>query len=126
MSLKTDGRDITHQRSWQSTPLRAPQGDWRMRRGREKRHKQDVAPAAMAAEPSVPQISQPDPVQIAVLAMDSVARASMRACFDGTEIKVAVPDEAIAAVFREALNQTGRGRPTDRLIRIVVNGSASG
>ena len=45
----------------------------------------------------------------------------MRACFDGTEIKVAVPDEAIAAVFREALSQTGRARPTDRLIRIVVN-----
>jgi len=121
MSLKTDGRDTAYQRSWQATPLRAALGDWRMRRGREKRRRQEVVSPVAMAEPSVPRINQLDPVQIAILAMGSVARASMRACFDGTEIKVAVPDEAIAAVFREALSQTGRARPTDRLIRIVVN-----
>jgi hypothetical protein len=125
MGFKTDSRDVAYQRSWQATSLQAPQGDWRMRRGREKRRRQEpVSPVAMT-EPSLPQINHPDPVKIAVLAMDSVARASMRACFDGIEIKVVVPDEAIAAVFREALNQTGRARPTDRLIRIVVDDRVS-
>jgi hypothetical protein len=121
MSLKTDGRDTAYQRSWQATSLQAPHSDWRMRRGREKRRRQEMLSPVAATESSMPQINQLDPVQIAILAMGSVARASMRACFDGTEIKVAVPDEAIAAVFREALNQTGRARPTDRLIRIVVD-----
>src|SRR5258707_15158086 len=120
MSLKTAGRDAAYQRSWQATSLQAPHGDWRMRRGREKRRRQEVLAPVAATEPSVSQINQLDPVQIAILAMGSVARASMRACFDGTEIKVAVSDEAIAAVFREALSQTSRSRPTDRLIRIVV------
>ena len=34
----------------------------------------------------------PDPVKIAALAIDGVARASMRACFSGSEIAVAAPD----------------------------------
>ena len=75
MSLKTDGRDVAYQRSWQATSLQAPHGDWRMRRGREKRRRQEVLASVAVTEPSVPPINQPDPVQIAVLAMDSVARA---------------------------------------------------
>ena len=63
---------------------------------------------------------QPDPVTLAVLAMDGLARASMRASFTGVEVKVAVPDDATAAIFRAALSQTVRNRPTDRLIRVVV------
>src|SRR5258708_39121960 len=106
MSLKTDGRDTAYQRSWQATPLRAALGDWRMRRGREKRRRQEGLSPVAATEPSGSQINQLDPVQIAILALGSVARASMRACFDGTEIKGTVPDEAIAAGFREALSQT--------------------
>jgi hypothetical protein len=64
---------------------------------------------------------QPDPVRIAVLAMESVGRASMRASFTGTEVKVAVPDDATAAIFRAALAETVRTRPTDKLVRVVVN-----
>ena len=121
MGVKADGRDIAHQRPRQANPLQIALGNWRVRRGREKRRRQELVSPVVIAAASVRPVDQPDPVQIAVLAMDSVARASMRACFDGTEIKVTVPDEAIAAVFREALSQTGRVRPTDRLIRIVVD-----
>jgi hypothetical protein len=65
--------------------------------------------------------TQPDPVKLAVLAMDSLGRASMRASFTGVEVKVAVPDDATAAIFRAALSETVRNRPTDRLVRVVVN-----
>ena len=60
-------------------------------------------------------------MKIAVLAMDSVGRASMRASFTGIEVMVAVPDDATAAIFRAALSETAVNRPTDRLVRVVVN-----
>lgn len=63
----------------------------------------------------------PDPVRIAVLAMESLDRASMRAAFTGVEVKVAVPDAATAAIFRAALDETARNRSTDQLVRIVVD-----
>jgi len=70
---------------------------------------------------TAPEAAGPDPVRIAVLAIDSVALASMRACFTGSEVDVAAPDEATASVLRRALAVTGQTRATDRLIRIVVN-----
>jgi hypothetical protein len=73
----------------------------------------------LAAEPIQP--GPPDPVKLAVLAMDSLGRASMRASFTGVEVKVAVPDDATAAIFRAALSETVRNRPTDRLVRVVVD-----
>jgi hypothetical protein len=75
---------------------------------------------AVAGEP-LQVAPQPDPVKLAVLAMDSLGRASMRASFTGIEVKVAVPDDATAAIFRAALSQTVRNRPTDRLVRVVVD-----
>ena len=63
----------------------------------------------------------PDPVLLAVLAIDRVGPAAVRACASGMEVCVAAPDEATAAVFRAALTETARRRGTDRLIRIVVN-----
>jgi hypothetical protein len=62
----------------------------------------------------------PDPVKLAVLAIDTVAGASMRAAFTGTEVCIAAPDEATASIFRAALAQTARTRTTDRLIRVTV------
>ncbi|HWB50948.1 MAG TPA: hypothetical protein VG651_17690 [Stellaceae bacterium] len=76
------------------------------------------APPPLAAPAHPP---QPDPVKLAVLAMDSLGRASMRASFTGVEVKVAVPDHATAAIFRAALSETVRNRPTDRLVRVVVD-----
>jgi hypothetical protein len=66
-------------------------------------------------------IPAPDPVSLAVLAIDRVGPAAVRACASGLEVRVAAPDEATARVLRQALAQTARRRDTDRLIRIVVD-----
>ena len=66
-------------------------------------------------------IPMPDPVLLAVLAIDRVGPAAVRACASGVEVRVAAPDEATARVLRQALAQTARRRDTDRLIRIVVD-----
>ena len=70
-------------------------------------------------------IQTPDLVSLAVLAIDRVGPASVRACASGVEVCVTAPDEATAKIFRAALAQTARRRGTDRLIRIVVEGSAN-
>jgi hypothetical protein len=93
----------------------------RLRRGREKRFKHAVTrdPSLTAAAPSAH--PSPDPVGIAVLAMESLGRASMRASFTGTEVQVAVPDSTTAAIFEAAIAETAQRRSTDRLIRIVIS-----
>jgi hypothetical protein len=63
----------------------------------------------------------PDPVSLAAFAIDRVGPAAVRACASGVEVRVAVPDEAMAQVLRAALTETARRRDTDRLIRIVVD-----
>lgn len=63
----------------------------------------------------------PDPVSLAIFAIDRVGPAAVRACASGVEVRVEAPDEATAAVFRAALAQTARRRGTDRLIRIIVD-----
>jgi hypothetical protein len=65
-------------------------------------------------------VETPDPVLLAVLAIDRVGPAAVRACASGVEVSVAAPDEATARVLRAALAETARRRDTDRLIRIVV------
>jgi hypothetical protein len=67
------------------------------------------------------EIKTPDPVSLAIFAIDRVGPAAVRACASGVEVRVAAPDEATAAVFRAALAQTARRRATDQLIRIVVD-----
>jgi hypothetical protein len=93
----------------------------RLRRAREKRGRtpQPPSPALIAPQTSVP--AGPDPVRVAVLAMERFGRASMRACFTGAEVCVAVPDAATAAIFEAAIAETARSRATDRLIRIVID-----
>jgi hypothetical protein len=66
-------------------------------------------------------VKTPDPVSLAIFAIDRVGPAAVRACASGVEVYVAAPDEATAAVFRAALTETARRRGTDRLIRIVVD-----
>jgi hypothetical protein len=63
----------------------------------------------------------PDPVSVAVFAIDQVGPAAVRACASGVEVRIAAADEATAAVIRAALAQTARRRPTDRLIRVVID-----
>jgi hypothetical protein len=69
---------------------------------------------------SAPSARSPDPVDLAVLAIEKLAPASLRACSLGVSVRVVVPDEATAAVFRAALARTSRARSTDRLIEIVI------
>jgi len=66
-------------------------------------------------------IAPPDPVSVAIFAIDRVGPAAVRACASGVEVCVAAPDEATAAILRTALAETARRRGTDRLIRIVVD-----
>jgi hypothetical protein len=61
-----------------------------------------------------------DPVMIAILAIDHVGPATVRAVASGIEVRVTAPDDATAAVFRTALANTARRRSTDRLVRIMV------
>ena len=68
-----------------------------------------------------PGSERPNPVSLAIFAIDRVGPAAVRACASGVEVRVAAPDEATAAVFRAALAETGRRRTTDQLIRIVVD-----
>jgi hypothetical protein len=89
----------------------------KLRRNREKRPPR----TAWFSGASAPSPAEPDPVKIAVLAMESLGRASMRAAFTGVEVKVAVPDDATAAIFRAALSETARNRSTDQLVRVVVD-----
>src|ERR1700746_4029994 len=63
----------------------------------------------------------PDPVLLAMLAIDRVGPAAVRACASGVEVCVTAPDEATARILRAAPAQTASGRGTDRLIRIVVD-----
>jgi len=91
----------------------------RIRRAREKRFGKSAPRGPLPATSLLPR-SAPDPVRIAVLAMDGLGRASMRASFTGTEVRVAVPDAETAAIFEAALAETARSRSTDRLIRIVI------
>jgi len=121
------GHAAMHQHAFKAALSKVAAASRRFRRRREKRarpawlpslaHKQamvTIAPEPVAAP-------QPDPVRIAVLAMESLGRASMRASFTGTEVKVQVPDDATAAIFRAALAETVRTRPTDKLVRVVVD-----
>jgi hypothetical protein len=63
----------------------------------------------------------PNPVSIAVFAIDQVGPAAVRACASGVEVRIAAADEATAAVIRAALVETARRRPTDRLIQVVID-----
>jgi hypothetical protein len=62
----------------------------------------------------------PDPVSLAVFAIDHVGPAAVRACASGIEVRIAAQDEATAAVIRAALAETARHRPTDRLIQVMT------
>lgn len=92
----------------------------RSRRNREKRSHVEHTSTAPAAPLLAEDPTELDPVRIAVLAMERLGRASLRASVTGAEVCVAAPDDATAAVFRAALAETARLRSTDRLIRVIV------
>ena len=109
--------EAMHHHAFKAAMLKVAAASRKLRRHREKRPRT----AWFSSAAAVAQPSEPDPVKIAVLAMDSVGRASMRAAFTGIEVKVAVPDHATAAILRAALHETARTRSTDQLVRVVVD-----
>lgn len=68
-----------------------------------------------------PPAGSPDPVSVAIFAIDRVGPAAVRACATGTGVRISARDEATAAVIRAALSETSRGRLTDRLIEVVTD-----
>jgi hypothetical protein len=68
-----------------------------------------------------PPAGGPDPVSVAIFAIDRVGPATVRACAIGTAVRVSARDEATATVIRAALSETSRARPTDRLIQVVTD-----
>jgi hypothetical protein len=71
-------------------------------------------------EPAVVPGGAPDPVSVAVFAIDQVGPAAVRACASGVAVRIAAADAATAEVIRAALAETSRRRPTDRLIQVVI------
>jgi hypothetical protein len=114
-------RESMHQHAFKAALSKVAAASRRLGRRREKRARPAWPPGSPASAAPALGSAQPDPVRIAVLAMESLGRASMRASFTGTEVKVAVPDDATAAIFRAALSETTRTRPTDRLVRVIVD-----
>ncbi|HXP03993.1 MAG TPA: hypothetical protein VN808_07715 [Stellaceae bacterium] len=108
--------EAMHHHAFKTALLKVAAASKKLRRNREKRQR-----AAWFSGTPAPRPAEPDPVKIVVLAMESLGRASMRAAFTGVEVKVAVPDDATAAIFRAALTETARNRSTDQLVRVVVD-----
>jgi hypothetical protein len=113
MSSKPE-RVATHEHAFRAALSKVTAASRRLRRRREMRVRRAWLPVQT-------QPAHPDPVKIAVLAMESPGLASIRASVTRVEVKVAVPDDATAAIFRAALSETTRTRPTDRLVRVVVD-----
>jgi hypothetical protein len=111
--------EAMHHQAFKTALSKVAAASRKLRRNRETRPRAGWFPGAAARPAAEP--AQPDPVKIAVLAMESLGRASMRAAFTGVAVEVAVPDDAIAAIFRAALSETARNRSTDQLVRVVVD-----
>ncbi|HLY45305.1 MAG TPA: hypothetical protein VKQ73_06980 [Stellaceae bacterium] len=52
--------------------------------------------------------------------MDRLGPARLRAVFHGVPVTIAAPDAETVEIFRAALAQMAKVRPTDRLIRVEL------
>lgn len=120
MGSKSGVRDLQPRR-YREVVAHRPEVGRRIRRRREKRGRYEIMPVARTVAETLNPTPAPDPVDIAVFALERLSHASMRAAFTGKEVQVSVPDSVMASIFRSALAQTGRSRATDRLIRVVVD-----
>jgi hypothetical protein len=91
------------------------------RRVTSPRHKLFRLPGRPIAAPPAAGFTESEAVAMIRLAIDRVGPASVRAVWLGTPVRVPVPDERVAAVFRSALDQSRRQRPTDRLVEITTD-----
>ena len=79
----------------------------------------NIATELSASGPRVNSAIDSDTVAMIAFAIDRLGPASMKASWVGRPIEIDVPDAATAALFRAALDLTGRRRSTDRLITIT-------
>jgi hypothetical protein len=86
-----------------------------------------TAPKPVSVPPTTP-ISQLDPVELTVLAVNRLGLATFRSATSGKVATVSVPDVRTAEIFRAALREMQKNRRTDRLIDVVVadDGPAKG
>jgi hypothetical protein len=112
-------RDVVKYRAFTLAMSQLAGAGRKVRRRRDKRaRRKSLLRLFMTGKTSDDAVA--DPVKVAVLAIDTVAAASMRAAFTGATVQVAAPDEATASVLRAALADTASRRATDRLIQITV------
>lgn len=64
--------------------------------------------------------SEIDPIALTVMAVDRLGPARLRTAFHGVPVTVAAPDHETAEIFRAALSQLAKDRPTDRLISVEL------
>jgi hypothetical protein len=98
---------------------RAASGARRHRFRRFFRRAPTVAAAPIAAASIASHAA--DPIAMVVMAIDRLGPAAIRASCSGVNVRVAVPDDETAEVFRAALAVTQTRRTTDRLIEVVVD-----
>lgn len=61
-----------------------------------------------------------DPIALTIVAVNRLGPATMRAVSSGMPVTVAAPDARTAEIFRAALSQMGKSRPTDRLVSVEL------
>jgi hypothetical protein len=69
-------------------------------------------------------VSAVDPVKLTIMAVNRLGPATLRAVWNGMPITVAAPDRQTAEIFRAALLQMGKARPTDRLVSVALSDEA--
>ena len=75
-----------------------------------------AAPRELAGDAA----SEIDPIALTIMAVDRIGTARLRTGFHGLPVTVAVPDEQTARIFRAALSEMAKLRPTDRLISVEL------
>ena len=99
-------------------PPRSARIAWRVRRrGLRRLFRRSPSMTVEAA----PRALDADPIAMVALAIDRLGPAAVRASCSGVQVRVAVPDDATAKIFRAALELTRTRRTTDRLIEVVVD-----
>jgi hypothetical protein len=76
------------------------------------------SPSVTAGDREAP--SAVDPIALTIMAVNRLGAARMRAVLYGRPVTVAAPDLATAEIFRAALSQMAKERPTDRLISVEL------
>jgi hypothetical protein len=90
-----------------------PEGGFGLPRRRKRKDKARLSPLALFKH-------NIDPVELAVLTLNLLGPAMMRANIYGKKVVVTAPDRQTGDIFRAALAQSQQNRVTDRLIDIVI------